>query len=247
MSYEPPAAWEDSDDERLTVSLAGDNRFRKLRVAEAEDIVNGTEYIRRLRKQFELLQPTPEWATAVTDGRSAKRRKTGTVDSDEELGSADGMDTDGEEEMALQPLARLLQNTGNLTRGDEQTKTGGKRKLRQEVLDIQRLKDVGGNQPVSLPLPAVKTFAFEFSMFANVSNSHRLTPYLSIRIIRFFFLLDQPRQFFFIISLLTPHRQIPFSHLFMSVAPRSILALLVLRRVIEYSSLEDAASSISGI
>ena len=46
-----PAAWEDSDDERLTVSLAGDARLRKLRVSAAEDLVDGREYTKRLRRQ----------------------------------------------------------------------------------------------------------------------------------------------------------------------------------------------------
>ncbi|EEH47730.2 uncharacterized protein PADG_03814 [Paracoccidioides brasiliensis Pb18] len=150
---EPPAAWEDSDDERITISLAGKNRLRKLRVSEADVLVTGSEYIRRLRKQFERLHPTPAWAnsSSATGGRSSKRRKTGAQQSDVEIVSgSDQMDTDEEEEMSLQPLARLLQNAGNLTRGEDTAKSGGKRKLRQEVLDIQRMKDVGRGQPSSV-------------------------------------------------------------------------------------------------
>ncbi|KKZ68033.1 hypothetical protein EMCG_06243 [[Emmonsia] crescens] len=150
---EPPAAWDDSDDERITISLAGNNRLRKLRVTEADDVVTGSEYIRRLRKQFERLHPAPDWANPsnAAGGRSAKRRKTGAGHSDEEsVSGSDNMDTDEEEEMSLQPLARLLQNAGNLTKGENSTKSGGKRKLRQEVLDIQRMKDVGKGQPSSV-------------------------------------------------------------------------------------------------
>lgn len=44
-------AWEDSDDERIMVSLASVPRLRKLRNFEAEDMVNGKEYIKRLRRQ----------------------------------------------------------------------------------------------------------------------------------------------------------------------------------------------------
>ncbi|KLJ09776.1 hypothetical protein EMPG_14809 [Blastomyces silverae] len=150
---EPPAAWEDSDDERITVSLAGNNRLRKLRLTEEDDVVTGSEYMRRLRKQFERLHPAPDWANPsnIAGGRSAKRRKTGATQSDDEsvLGS-DHMDTDEEEEMSLQPLARLLQNAGNLTKGENNTKSVGKRKLRQEVLDIQRMKDVGKGQPSTI-------------------------------------------------------------------------------------------------
>lgn len=58
------------------------------------------------------------------------------------------MDTDDEEELSTNPLAKLLQNITDLTRVDNNAGSGGKRKLRQEVLDIQRLKDVGKTQPV---------------------------------------------------------------------------------------------------
>ena len=47
-----PPAWEDSDDERITVSLATTPRLRKLRKHEGEDLVSGTEYTRRLRRQY---------------------------------------------------------------------------------------------------------------------------------------------------------------------------------------------------
>lgn len=49
-----PAAWEDSDDERLLVSLASVPRLRKLRRTEAEDVITGKDYIKRLRKQYVL-------------------------------------------------------------------------------------------------------------------------------------------------------------------------------------------------
>ena len=44
-------AWEDSDDERLTVSLRDNARLRKLRNTEMEDVITGTEYAKRLRRQ----------------------------------------------------------------------------------------------------------------------------------------------------------------------------------------------------
>lgn len=130
--------WYDSDDDRLTVSLASHQRLRKLRVAEAEDVVSGKEYIRRLRRQFQQLNPVPDWANPEVN----QAKNDGS--------SADDMDTDDEEEQtSTQPLAKLLQNATDLTRVEDNTRAGGKRKLRQEVLDIQRLKDVGRSQPVS--------------------------------------------------------------------------------------------------
>ncbi|KAJ5627558.1 hypothetical protein N7528_004985 [Penicillium herquei] len=139
-----PALWHDSDDENLAVSLSSQARLRKLRVAEAEDVISGKEYIRRLRRQFQRMHPTPDWANPEL---AAKRRKT---DSDAESG-AEEIDSDDESgQLSMQPLAKLLQNTTDLTRIEDNARSGGKRKLRQEVLDIQRLKDVGKAQPSSI-------------------------------------------------------------------------------------------------
>lgn len=102
--------WHDSDDEQLTVSLAGNQRLRKLRAAEAEDVISGKEYIRRLRRQYEQLNPVPNWARPELN---QPEHKDGDLDS-----SADEMDTEGEEEQtSTQPLAKLLQNATDLTRG----------------------------------------------------------------------------------------------------------------------------------
>ncbi|KAK2750664.1 hypothetical protein FQN57_002737 [Myotisia sp. PD_48] len=139
----PAAAWEDSDDERIRVSLAGNDRLRKLREAEVDDVISGRDYTSRLRKQFERLHPYPEWASLAEGPR--KRRKT----MDKSDGSA-GSESDEEETIAAQPLARLLQNIGDLTKEDAKIDSNGKRKLRQGAVDIQRLKDIGGSQPSSI-------------------------------------------------------------------------------------------------
>ncbi|KAJ5214828.1 hypothetical protein N7468_010507 [Penicillium chermesinum] len=134
-----PAIWHDSDDEKLAVSLAGKARLRKLRVAESEDVISGKEYIRRLRRQFQSLHPTPDWANpeAIANHRNA---------------GSDAEDADFDEEndqLSVQPLAKLLQSSAEITSIEENAWSAGKRKLRQEVLDIQRLKDVGKAQPVN--------------------------------------------------------------------------------------------------
>lgn len=113
-------------------------------MAESEDVINGKEYTRRLRRQFQRMHPTPEWANPEL---AAMRRKANS-DSD---ASGEEMDSDEEDEqLSMQPLAKLLQNATDLTRVEDNARSGGKRKLRQEVLDIQRLKDVGKAQPVRL-------------------------------------------------------------------------------------------------
>lgn len=153
-----PAVWADSDDERMAISLAGQSRLRKLRDTEDEDVVSGKEYIKRLRRQYLRLHPTPGWANPEVNAKRRKHTTTNSSDDDNDNDSAenassdddeDGMDTDDEADLSVQPLARLLQGAGDLIRGSEEIKSGGRRKLRQEVIDIQRLKDVGGIQPVS--------------------------------------------------------------------------------------------------
>lgn len=134
-----PALWHDSDDDRLTISLASHQRLRKLRVAESEDVISGKEYIRRLRRQFVQLNPVPDWA----DPEKNQQKD----DSD-----ADDMDTDDEERSSTQPLAKLLQGATDLVKLEDNTGPGGKRKMRQEVIGIARLKDVGKDQPVSVIL-----------------------------------------------------------------------------------------------
>lgn len=147
-----PAVWADSDDERMAISLAGHNRLRKLRDTEVEDVVSGKEYIKRLRRQYLRLHPTPGWANPAASSKRRKHANSSDNESDEIASSdEDGMDTDDEVDLSTQPLARLLQGAGDLIRGSEDIKSGERRKLRQEVIDIQRLKDVGGVQPVSYP------------------------------------------------------------------------------------------------
>lgn len=150
-----PPAWVDSDDERLTVSLASHPRLRKLRLNEADDIVNGREYTKRLRQQFERLYPVPEWANPTASKKSAsrqKRRRTSDDGSSSEESSDDNMSVDSGE-LSTQPLAKLLQSAGALIQSSLTT-TANLRKIRPEVIDIQRTKDVGGVQPVS-PLPII--------------------------------------------------------------------------------------------
>ena len=134
-------AWEDSDDDRLVVSLAGNSRLRKLRINEAEDMVSGREYTRRLQRQFELLNPVPEWAQHSS--RPAKRRRRSSAGSESSISSND-MDVD-ENDLSTLPLARLLQDAGSLTQTP--LAPGKKIKLRPEVLDIQRTRDISFTQP----------------------------------------------------------------------------------------------------
>lgn len=139
------AAWVDSDDDRILVSLASNPRLRKLRNTESEDLVNGREYTKRLRRQFERLCPVPGWAipsTAVKPSHKRPRQLTNTSEGSSDDASADEMSIDSED-LSVQPLAKLLQNTTDLVKT-----SSGRGRLRPEVIDMQRTKDVGLAQPV---------------------------------------------------------------------------------------------------
>lgn len=165
-------AWEDSDDERVTVSLANTNRLRKLRYREGEDVVSGKEYIKRLRRQydrltpstdtfckrsntgtsFEQLNPVPEWVRYATEHRPSKRRRRDSGSgagawSDADDRPVEGMDLE-DDHLAAQPLAKLLRNPYSLipagTGGD-----GRRTRLRPGLISIERTRDIAGVQPVS--------------------------------------------------------------------------------------------------
>ncbi|KAK5206160.1 U3 snoRNP protein [Exophiala xenobiotica] len=141
------STWYDSDDDRITVSLANNTRLRKLRDTEDDDLVSGREYIQRLRRQYERLHPTPEW---VTYARKKRRLSAQEDDRDRDTDSDASMD-DGDSLPSAQPLAELLRSAGSLTRTDSKAQDRkAPRKLRPEVIDIQRTKDVAGSGPSSV-------------------------------------------------------------------------------------------------
>lgn len=145
---EDKPAWEDSDDERLVVSLASVPQLRKLRDTEDDDMVNGKEYVRRLRRQYERLYPFPDWAVHATGKAKRKRRHIEDDESDIESASDVDMDMD-DDDLSTLPLARLLKDADILSR---MSKSAAKRrKLQAGTVEIARLKDVAGAGPVGTP------------------------------------------------------------------------------------------------
>lgn len=136
----------DSDDEHLKVSLASAPRLRKLRRTEAEDVVNGREYAKRLRHQFELLNPRPDWAQHALQTPARKKRKV-SEDARPDADDLSGGDMAADEDVpSVAPLSKLLQTAESLVRSSGPG-AGKKRKLSPEVVDIQRTKDIAGTQP----------------------------------------------------------------------------------------------------
>lgn len=136
------------------VSLQKNPRLRKLRNYEGEDVVSGKEYTKRLRRQFQRLYPVPAWASRTRDHRhqgSNRDRIPNTSHVSSQDSSSEGevsVEADG---ISVPPLSRLLQKPGAFVQAKQHV-TAGKRKLRPEVIDVQRAKDVGNAQPVSINL-----------------------------------------------------------------------------------------------
>ncbi|KFA70526.1 hypothetical protein S40285_00593 [Stachybotrys chlorohalonatus IBT 40285] len=126
-------AWEDSDDERLTVSLANATRLRKLRLTEADDLVSGAEYSRRLRQQYLRLHPLPAWAREASEHPAKRRRRSSAASN-----SSDASDDSDGDDVSAQPLEKFLRDVNKLA-GLGSTK---KRRLRPETIDIQRTRPI---------------------------------------------------------------------------------------------------------
>lgn len=104
-----------------------DKRRRKLRDAVAEDTVGGRDYERRLRRQYEKINPTPEWATKArkrVQDTTGKRRRSST-DSE----------PDAEEAEDSSALDSLLSGTGSVLAGRRA------KILAHGSLSIERLRD----------------------------------------------------------------------------------------------------------
>ena len=121
-------------------------------MAESEDLINGKEYVKRLRRQFVRLCPVPEWAdypaaAAVSRVLSRKRRRFSSgSDSSEAMVSGNGISVDYDE-LSTPPLSKLLQNTGTLALSTSATL--GRKYLRSEIIDVHRTKDVATTPHVS--------------------------------------------------------------------------------------------------
>lgn len=116
LKSKKPPAWTDPSDPP-TVSLSAP-RLRKLRDAPAEITLSGREYETRLRRQYERINPEPEWA--------AKARKAHRVVQDAEK------DEDG--------IQDLLSSTAGIL-APSQRKTRAGVVLPSGTLTIERLRD----------------------------------------------------------------------------------------------------------
>ncbi len=83
------AAWQDSDDEDVEVTVAAKSMLRKLREDEDEVVLAGKEYEKRLRNQHNKLNPRATWAS-TTDEKNKKKDKNAASEQAEKLLSSAG-------------------------------------------------------------------------------------------------------------------------------------------------------------
>ena len=134
-----------------------------MRNTEAEDVINGREYIKRLRRQYEQLHPAPRWAKGnanargQSNGRLGRRSSGGSGSGDSEDNNAGGEINDSDSALIPQPastraLADLLRNAGALVQPPTSAQQRSFRvlKLRPEIINIERLKDVTARGPSSV-------------------------------------------------------------------------------------------------
>ncbi len=168
------AAWIDPDDSSIQVSLADNKRLRKLRDAPEENVVGGAQYEARLRREFERINPAPEWASHARkkQAQSKKRRRSSA-------GSGEG-DADDDEEAE----SALLTSTGGII-SSKKSQT-----LAKGLISIERLRDANHSAPTE---GAVKAIQFHPSpripVLLTVGSDRRLRLFN----VRVFFIISRTR------------------------------------------------------
>lgn len=117
------AAWSDSDDERIAVSVVGTNKTKKLRQSYKASSINGEDYVRRLRAQFEKIYPRPKWVDEFSDSEVSEEE-----DDENRLINGD-----------VNALFKILEST--YTYRD----TSSSKLIPPKSLDITRLKDANAS------------------------------------------------------------------------------------------------------
>ncbi|EGN94195.1 hypothetical protein SERLA73DRAFT_115150 [Serpula lacrymans var. lacrymans S7.3] len=152
-------AWMDPDDANIQISLASNNRLRKMRDAPSDDTVGGREYERRLRRQYERINPTPDWASNARQKlHKSKRRRSSVSGSESE---------DGDE------FEDFIPDILNSTAGIVGTRKS--RKLPQGTLSIERLRDANQAAPAEGEIKALHFHPSpQVPMLLTASSDRRL-------------------------------------------------------------------------
>lgn len=138
--YMSENAWEDSDDEKINLSITASNKTKKLRTSYEQTKINGKHYVRRLRAQFEKIYPKPKWVDSVS--------------SEEDDGSDISDNEDGYEQVIngdVNALSKILTSTY------QYKDVSDSKLLSTKQLDILRLKDANFSHPAK---SAIQSLSF---------------------------------------------------------------------------------------
>jgi len=156
------AAWVDPDDVNIEVSLASDNRLRKLRDAPVEDIVKGRDYEARLHFRYEKVNPAPEWASVARDILRGKKRRRASQTSQPASASGDE-----------DHITSLINSSGKLL--------SSQKSLPQGQISIERLRDA--NQSILLTASAdrrLRLFNVSFIIDTSLLRTYALIRSMAI-------------------------------------------------------------------
>jgi U3 small nucleolar RNA-associated protein 18 len=159
------AAWHDPS-EPLAVSLTT-SRLRKLRNAPSETVLTGREYESRLRRQFERINPVPEWAA------KARKDAQGKINENKVASEADEEGEDAENPS----IAHLLTSTSGIVSSKKAVPRGP---LKAGTIQIEKFRDVNHSKQTSNS-GEVKAIAFHPStgvpVLAVGTNDRRVRLY----------------------------------------------------------------------
>ncbi|CAM8960201.1 unnamed protein product [Rhodiola kirilowii] len=130
--------WEDEEEKQVPVNIAKVNRARKLRKNEGESIIDGAEYVARLRAHHVKLNPSTEWAK---------------LDLKPQSYSSDGDDSDVEKGAVV---ARDYREIDDILRSNEDLVTKSRTKLLPGLLEYSRMVDANVEDPSSGPICSVQ-------------------------------------------------------------------------------------------
>ncbi|THU92609.1 hypothetical protein K435DRAFT_209003 [Dendrothele bispora CBS 962.96] len=124
-------AWHGPSDPSTSISLSSSKRLCKLRNAPDENELGAREYESRLRRQFEKINPEPEWAKRA---RLARVKKAKSIRSQGEENDSEDEDDDADKSFDMQTLL-------NSTSGIVSKRSTKSLILPTGTINIERLRD----------------------------------------------------------------------------------------------------------
>lgn len=122
---DPDNAWEDSDDEKVSISLLTSDKLKKLRKTPQDSVISGKSYIIRLRSQFEKIYPRPQWIEDIENNS----------DDEKDLSDEDKVDDEEGQVGSTTALLNILSST------EKFINTKQLKLIAANKISITRLKD----------------------------------------------------------------------------------------------------------